>query len=329
MANDADRSNVEDSSLAPLGREEYVEQAHFFRALGERLCENVPMQEVLSLVREEVLATTKLPMAIDFLLAELRHAGILGSAMARLEHYFTPFQVFVIHESEEERRRFDMRVGLEVLRREAEYRAEAPTRAGLFLYQFEALCRNRLGYDRGLEAVARDPGFDATWRDWIRTVRRQIGMVDLADLIYVHSEYYHQRSSGGSKRAVRAGPSSAPRGNAAREQTLISEDLVVGGEDAPARDSTAVVLFGEREGRIALANRHKDPLFLFASLHRQLGYPEVPRPQLADTEHALLPQLARRLEQLESRLKLVEEEQRGGIDLTKFYQRPDQGPAAE
>jgi hypothetical protein len=37
-----------------------------------------------------------------------------------------------------------------------------------------------------------------------------------------------------------------------------------------------------------------------------------------------LPQLARRLEQLEMRIKLVEEEQRGGIDLTKFYVKPDQ-----
>jgi hypothetical protein len=35
-----------------------------------------------------------------------------------------------------------------------------------------------------------------------------------------------------------------------------------------------------------------------------------------------LPQLARRLEQMEMRLKLVEEEQRGGIDLTQFYERP-------
>jgi hypothetical protein len=320
MASDSPSVGAETSSLAPLGREEYVEQAHFFRVLGERLHENVPMQEVLTSVREEALATAKLPMAIDFLLAELRHAGVLGTAMARLEHYFTPFQVFVIQESEEERRRFDLRVGLEVLRREAEYRAESPTRQGLFLYQFEALCRNRLGYDRGLEAVARDPAFDGIWRDWIRTVRRQIGMVDLADLIYVHSEYYHQR-------AGRAGPSSAPTTNASFGSGP-REALSLGGEDAPARpsDNAGLILFGEREGRIALANRRKDPLFLFSSLHRQLGYPEVPRPRPADAEQVLLPQLARRLEQLEMRLKLVEEEQRGGLDLTKFYERPDALP---
>src|SRR5205085_5731152 len=84
------------SPLAPLGREEYVEQAQFFRALAEGLEVNVPAQEVLASVREEVLATTKLPLAIDFLLGELRHEGVLGPALALLPHYFTPFQAFVI-----------------------------------------------------------------------------------------------------------------------------------------------------------------------------------------------------------------------------------------
>jgi hypothetical protein len=141
---------IESPSPVPLSREEYIEQSHFYRSLKERLAENVPAQEVLQTVREEVLATTKLPLAIDFLLGELKHLGVLGPAMARLPHYFTAFQTFVIHESENERLRFDLRIGLEILRREAEYRAEAPTRQGLFLYQFEAISRNRLGYDRGL-----------------------------------------------------------------------------------------------------------------------------------------------------------------------------------
>ena len=65
----------EAASLPLLPREEYVEQAHFFTVLAERMAENTPAQEVLDAVREEVLATTKLPMAIDFLLAELRHQG--------------------------------------------------------------------------------------------------------------------------------------------------------------------------------------------------------------------------------------------------------------
>lgn len=275
------------SPLAPLGREEYIEQAHFFRSLGERMEANAPAQEVLASVREEALATTKLPLAIDFLLGELRHEGVLGPAMSLLPHYFTPFQAFIIQESENERARFDLRVGLEILRREAEYRASEPTRQGIFLYQFEVLCRNRLNYDRGLDAVAGDPAFDDVWKEWILKLRRQIGMVDIADVVYVHSEFYWQR-------AVKSGEST----------------------------EGAVILFGEREGRIALANRKKDPLYLFSSLNRQLGYPAVPRIKPADKEQALLPQLARRLEQLETRLKIMEEEQRGGLDLTKFYERP-------
>ena len=34
-------------------------------------------------------------------------------------------------------------------------------------------------------------------------------------------------------------------------------------------------LFGEKEGKIAKASRGRDPLYLFAALQRQLGYPEV------------------------------------------------------
>jgi hypothetical protein len=299
------KSEEDSSQLAPLGREEYIEQAQFFRALSERLKENVPAQEVLASVREEVLATTKLPMAIDFLSAELRHAGAFSTAMLHLEHYFTPFQSFVVQTAENERGRFDLWIGLEILGREAEYRAADPTRQGIFLYQFEAISRNRLGYDRGLDAVARDPAFDATWSDWIRTIRRQIGMVDLADLIYVHSEHYQNRQQ-------RAG--SSPGLANADESTVAAQ----------ADSTRGVILFGDREGRIALANRRKDPLYFFASLHRQLGYPEVPRPT-PPVEQALLPQLARRVEQMETRLKLIEEEQRGGIDLTQFYQRPGEG----
>jgi hypothetical protein len=88
--------------------------------------------------------------------------------------------------------------------------------------------------------------------------------------------------------------------------------------------SRVAALFGEREGRIALANRRKDPLYLFASLQRQLGYPVVPRPDPASAAQSLLPQLARRVEQMELRLKLIEEEQRGGVDLTQFYERPNE-----
>lgn len=287
--------------VAPLGREEYVEQAHFFGTLAERLRENQPVQEVLQSIREELLATTKLPMAIDFLLAELRHAGVMGTAMAKLGHYFTPLQAYLVSAGEDERGRFDMRIGLEVLSRDAQYRAGSlaseappPSRQGLFFFEFEAICRNRLSYDRGLAAMAADLAFDEPWREWLLRLRKKIGMVDLADLIYVNSAYYQARS-------------------AQSQRTEPAEALPPG----------AATLFGEREGRIALANRRKDPVMLFNSLHRHLGYPAVPRPEVGEEEEEQLPQIARRLEQLEKRIKLLEEEQRGGIDLTQFYIPPN------
>jgi hypothetical protein len=279
-----------------LPREEYIEQMHLFEVLLERLKENMPAQEVLESVREEILVTTKLPMAVDFMLAELRHLGSFATAMERLTHYFTPFQSFVMGEAENERQRFDLRIGLEVLRREAKYRAEGATRQGLFLYQLEVLCRNRMGYDAGLEAIARDPAFDEAWRNWIFTVRRQIGIIDMADLIYVRSDFYHERKA-------------AEQGDVSQTEELIAE----------ATEQGFPPLFGRQEGRIAWANRRKDPLLLFGALHRQLGYPEAPRPNPVDPEERLLPTLARRVEQLEARLKLVEEEQRGGIQLERFY----------
>ncbi len=312
-----------ESPLAPLGREEYIEQAHFFRALAERLVENIPAQEVLSTVREEVLATTKLPLAIDFLLGELRHEGVLGPAMGLLPHYFTPFQAYIVQESENERLRFDLRIGLEILRREAEYRANEPTHQGLFLYQFEVLCRNRLGYDRGLEAMAADPAFAGKWCEWIRKLRRQIGMVDIADVIYVHSEYYWRRATGGRAAEAEEVGAGGPGAGTPRLADEAINEARAGASSPPA--APAIVLFGEREGRIALANRKKDPLYLFSSLNRQLGYPAAPRVHAAEKEQHLLPQLARRMEQLEMRLKILEEEQRGGLDLTKFYEKPS-GP---
>lgn len=278
-----------------LEREEYIEQEHFFRVVGERLEENLPMQELFHQLRQEVLATTKLPMAISFLLTEMKHAGVFAPAMARLKHYFTAFQTYIIREAEEEGGRFDMRVALAVLREEAGYRAKEPTRAGVFLYQFEVLSRNRLRYDRGLAAMAEDPIYDAAWRDWILTVRRQVGIVDFADMLYVRSELYAQ--------------------DAARRGVPL--------------DPAAPVLFGAREGKIAWANRRKDPLYLFAALQRQLGYPKAPRPPKRDPASDLGPQLMRRIERLEMRIKLLEDDQKGGFDLSQFYQKPNASEAPE
>ena len=79
------------------------------------------------------------------------------------------------------------------------------------------------------------------------------------------------------------------------------------------------ILFGEKEGRIALANRRKDPLYLFSALQRHLSYPSVPRPRPEDTQRYLLPALQRYVERLETRVKLLEEDLRGGINLSRFY----------
>ena len=272
-----------------LEREEYVEQAYLFQVLGERLPRNMPLQELLRQVREELLASTKLPLAVDYLRSELEHSGSFAPAMAKLTHYFTPFQTFVIREAEDDRGRMDMAIALEVLRAEAAYRAAGASRQGMFLFHFETLCRNRLRYDQGLQAIAQDSMYDDDWREWILTVRRQIGIIDFADLLYVRSEDYQKRRQ---RRAGRELPPEKP------------------------------VLFGEKEGKIAFANRGKDPLYLFAALQRHLGYPAVPRPKPADQTPQVIPQIMRRLERLETRVKLLDEEQRGGIDITQFYGSP-------
>jgi hypothetical protein len=273
-----------------LDPEEYIEQAFFFRVVRERLLEDLPLQEILQAIQEEILATSKLPMAIEFLRTELMHQGSLAPAMRRLSHYFAPFQTYVVSEGEEDRSRFDMRVGLQILELEAQYRAAHPQPQGLFLYQFETLCRNRLRYDEGLKAMSEDPFYNAIWSQWILTVRRQIGLVEFADMIYVRSEFYAQQQ--------------LKEGN-------------------PRELSADETLFGEKEGRIAWANRRKEPLYMLAALQRQLGYPAVPRIKPSQVTEDLLPQLARRLERLEYRLKLLDDEQKSGIDLTKFYVKED------
>lgn len=265
-----------------LDREEYVEQIFFYRTLRERLDEGFSTQELLTAIRQEILATTKLPMALEFMSGELKHSGGIAPAMARLDHYFTPFQTFVVQEAEKPDGRFDFRVALEVLEKEAEYRAKGAGPQGIFLYQFEALCRNRLGYDRGLEAMARDPSYDDAWRAWILEVRRQVGFIDIADLVFASSQYCRKL-----------------RGDSGEES---------------ARPS----LFGEKEGRIALANRQKDPLYLFSALARHLGYPSVPRARMKESEEHKLALLQRHIERLEARMRLLEEEIRGGINLNRF-----------
>src|SRR5213592_2090905 len=127
-----------------LDREEYVEQAYLFRLLRERMAGQMAAQDVLERLHEEILSTPRLPYAVQFLATELKHSGLLSSGFARLPHYFTPYQAFVIRQTEKEGQRFSVETGLLILEREAEYRAEQPTQPGLFVYQFEVLSRNRL-----------------------------------------------------------------------------------------------------------------------------------------------------------------------------------------
>jgi hypothetical protein len=272
-----------------LDREEYIEQAYLFQVLRERLAQNMPAQELLERVDEEILATTRLPMAVQFLATELKHSGLLSSGFQRLKHYFTAYQGFVIEQTEREGRRFGIDMALLILEREAGYRAANVSRPGLFVYQFEALCRNRLGYDAGLAAMSEDGYYDANWGSFLDMVRRQVGAVDFADLIYVRSELYVKDQR--------------------REQ--------------PSYVPPVAALFGEKEGRIAKANRGRDPLYLFAALQRQLGYPEVPRPKPRDDLAAKMETLQAKFRELETRVKLIDAELKGQVDLTKLMAKPE------
>src|SRR5215207_7269732 len=267
-----------------LDREEYIEQAYLFRTFRERVQENLPAQEVLERLHEEILATTKLPLAIQFLATELKHTGELASGFARLPHYFTPFQTFVIGQAEKEGQRFSLATALLVLERQAAYLAGTPNPAGYFVYQFETLSRNRLGYGDGLTAMARDPMYDADWRGFLEQVRRHVGDYDFADMVFVRSELY------------------------------VAEQR----KQDPAYVPPMPPLFGEKEGKIARANRGRDPLFLFAALQRQLGYPEVPRPRPRDDTQSRLEAVQTKLREMEARLRLVEGEVRGQVDLSQF-----------
>ncbi|MEL7496297.1 MAG: hypothetical protein AAFN77_01715 [Planctomycetota bacterium] len=291
----------------PLPPEEYIEQAYFFHGLNNRLDASDPVQVVMKHLRDEVLTTTKLPLAIDYLLAELTHVGLMSTAMQKLSHYFAPFQTFVIAAAEDDQGRFDMRRALLILEYEANYRAKDASPGGMFFFQFETLCQNNLDYDYGLSAMSKDPIYDEAWSAWILSIRHKIGMVGIADLVYLYSQAYIDR------------------------QNQLTDDHISFAELDDADDAKEeaikeslpnVTLFGEKEGRIALANRNKDPMYLFSALQRQLDYPSVPKPEKKDPIEDLLPKLIRKLERFESRVKLLEDEQRDrGIDLSQFYRK--------
>lgn len=279
------------SKATVLDREEYVEQAYLFRVVRERLAENQPAQEIFTRIHEELLSSTRLPYAVQFLASELKHTGLVASGFAKLPHYFTAFQTFVMRQGENEKSRFPMPTAFLLLEREAAYRAEKPTRPGLFVYQFESIARNRLGYLDGLDAVSADPFYDADWRAYFDQLRKQVGEVDFCDLVYVRSELYVIEEK-------RRNPAFAP---------------------------ALPPIFGEKEGKIAKASRNRDPLYLFAALQRQLGYPEVPRFKVRDDATSKLDMILTKLRELEMRVKLTEGELRGNVDLSQFG-KPDFDP---
>ncbi|HMP17880.1 MAG TPA: hypothetical protein PKD72_12710, partial [Gemmatales bacterium] len=206
-------------------------------------------------------------------------------------HYFTPFQAFVLSKAEEEGQRFSMATALEVLEHEATYRSQHPTPQGLFVFQFEVLCRNRLGYDAGLDAMMLDSFYNPAWRDFLEVVRRNIGEVEFADLVYLRSEVYASE-------------------HRARESSL----------ELPP------ILFGEKEGKIARANCGRDPLYLFAALQRHLNYPRVPYLRKQDNPLQQLPTILAKLRELEQRLKQLENEARDRERFTSSSQFSDLKP---
>ncbi len=255
-----------------LDREEYIEQAYFFHAFRERLLDGLPAQDILARIGEELLSTTRLPLAVSFLYTEIKGTGLMAPAMARISHYFTPFQTHVMDQAEHDVSRFATDQALLVLEREAKFKADRPPLPALFVFQFEALSRNRLGYTSGLAAMAGDPFYTEDWQDYILTLRSRLGDVNFADLVFVRSEYF------------------------VNERKKLNPEFV---PKFPA-------LFGEKEGKIARANRGRDPMYLFSALQRQLGYPEVPRPRRPDELEARVLVLEQKIAQLENRLKAAE-----------------------
>ena len=267
-----------------LDREEYIEQLYFFQTLRERIKASIATQEVLEKIDQEILSTTKLPMAIQFLATEIKDSGLLSTGFKLLSHYFTPFQTFIIKSTEDENRKFSIDTGLHVLEKMAKYLADSPTPSGLFVFQFEILSRNKLGYDEGVLAMADDPLYSTVWKDFIIFVSKQIGLVEFAELVYLRSEYY----------------------------------LELERKQDPNYEPPVPPLFQSKEGRIAKANLGRDPFFLFAALQRQLNYPEVPRSTEKETPKDEIGSIRQRINDMEMRIKLIEAEVKGNVDLAHF-----------
>ena len=259
-----------------LPREEYIEQAHLYKLLRERTGEQVPIQELLEQIHLELLATTKLPMAIDYLLCEVKHSGLMAPAMLRMPHYFSAFQTYLIQQSEEETGRFMTATAFEVLEADAKYRLEGATASGMFFFQFEVLCRNRLNYDKGLWAMSNDPLYDEPMVQVDSVSPRPGGTGRVGGPVVPGERDYRNR-------LVAAGESLAGKGP---------------------------FLFGEKEGRIAFANRRKDPLYLVFG-HAAASWVILRCRDLKppDRNRGFDSAIAAAIGRLETRIKLMDQEQ--------------------
>ena len=270
--------------MIPPVRDECIEQAYFFRILRERVEANLAAQDVMMGLSEELLSTTRLPMAVQFVASELKHSGSMANGFDKIPHYFTPFQRFVIRQTEDDKRKLTFSTSMLLLEREARYKADEMTPAGLFVFQFECLTRNKLGYEDGLTAMSLEPTQSKEWQANASMFRKQIGIVEFSELVYLRSEYY------------------------VADQKRIDPDFV----------PSLLPLFGEKEGKIAKASLGRDQLFLFSALQRQLNYPEVPQPKPKDDPGILVQQLEAKLRDLDIRVRMMEAESRGNFDPTQF-----------
>ena len=210
-----------------LERDEYIEQAYLFRSLLERMDENASVQDLLRSIREEILSTTNLPKAIDFLTAELKLTGALSDGMSRSATTSRRFRPTSWAKRSAKEASSISAPRWKCSGSKPAFRGEGSDAAGLVRLSVRIVARNRLGYDRGLEAMSRDPIYDDAWREWILNVRRQVGIVDFADLLYVRSEHF-------------------------------SKQRKAQGLDGEGREQADPVRRERR--RIALAHRRKDPL---------------------------------------------------------------------
>ncbi len=137
--------------------------------------------------------------------------------------------------------------------------------------------------------MSADPFYTEDWQDYILTLRSRLGDVDFADLIYVRSAQF------------------------VKERQQLNPDYT----------PKFPTLFGEKEGKIARANRGRDPMYLFSALQRQLGYPEVPRPKRPDELEARVLLLEQKIAQLENRLKVAETDVQQDVDLAQVLVKPE------